>query len=87
VSLLTINNGDVRIRSIKKDTHLGGEDFDLILLDHFINKFIKKTRINIRDNRKALRKLRGAVEKVKIELSENLQTELYIENLINGEDI
>lgn len=86
MSLLSISNGDVRVKSKSGDTHLGGEDFDNILCDYFIKNYLKKTNRNIKENPRALQKLKAAVEKAKRDLSTNLQTKISIENLIDGED-
>jgi heat shock protein 5 len=69
VSLLTIDNGVFEVVATAGDTHLGGEDFDQRLLDHFIKLFKKKHNIDIAKDAKAMQKLKGEVEKAKRELS------------------
>lgn len=58
VSLLTIDDGVFEVRATAGDTHLGGEDFDNKLVDYCIADFMKKTGIDIRNNARALRRLR-----------------------------
>lgn len=54
VSLLTISNGEVKVRSTNGDTHLGGEDFDHILCEYFIKQYKKKKGKDIKENARAL---------------------------------
>lgn len=86
VSLLTIDGGVFEVLATAGDTHLGGEDFDQRLLDHFIKLFKKKNNIDISKDAKAMQKLKGEVEKAKRELSSVTQTKINIENLIEGID-
>lgn len=86
VSLLTIDNGVFEVVATAGDTHLGGEDFDQRLLDHFIKLFKKKNNVDISKDAKAMQKLKGEVEKAKRELSSVTQTKINIENLIEGID-
>ncbi len=86
VSLLTVTNGEVKVRSTNGDTHLGGEDFDQKLCEHFIKQYNKKTGKDIKTNPRALQKLKIEVEKAKRELSFQHSTKISIENLHDGED-
>jgi heat shock protein 5 len=86
VSLLTIDGGVFEVVATAGDTHLGGEDFDQRLLDHFIKTFKKKHNVDIAKDLKAMQKLKGEVEKAKRELSSVTQTKINIENLIEGID-
>merc|ERR1712132_4519 len=65
VSILTIDDGIFEVKSTAGDTHLGGEDFDNRLVDHFIKEFQRKHKKDITGNKRALRRLRTACEKAK----------------------
>ena len=69
VSLLTIDNGVFEVVSTNGDTHLGGEDFDQRVMDHFIKLYKKKNGKDIRKDNRAVQKLRREVEKAKRALS------------------
>ena len=86
VSLLTIDNGVFEVAATAGDTHLGGEDFDQILTEHFIKIFRKKTGKNIASDPRAMQKLKGEVEKAKRDLSNVHQTKITIEKIMDGED-
>lgn len=86
VSLLTIDNGVFEVVATSGDTHLGGEDFDQRLTEHFIKIFKKKNNKDIKDDARAFQKLRAEVEKAKRDLSSVHQTKISIENLIDGID-
>lgn len=86
VSLLTIDNGVFEVVSTNGDTHLGGEDFDQRVMEHFIKLYKKKKGKDIRKDNRAVQKLRREVEKAKRTLSTQHQTRLEIESLFDGED-
>eukprot|EP01067_Filipodium_phascolosomae_P008088 Filipodium_phascolosomae@DN679_c0_g1_i1.p1 len=87
VSLLTIDNGVFEVVATAGDTHLGGEDFDQRVMDHFIALIKKKHNgKDLREDKRGLQKLRREVEKAKRALSSTHQTRLEIEGLIDGED-
>lgn len=86
VSLLTIDNGVFEVVATNGDTHLGGEDFDHKVMEHFIKLYKKKKGKNLRDDKRAVQKLRREVEKAKRSLSTAHQTKIEIEALIDGED-
>lgn len=86
VSLLTIDNGVFEVVATNGDTHLGGEDFDQRVMDHFIKLTKKRHNKDIRSDKKALQKLRREVEKAKRDLSSTHSTKLLIENLLEGFD-
>ena len=86
VSLLTIDNGIFEVIATAGDTHLGGEDFDQRLTEHFVKVFKKKTGKDLSSDSRALQKLKGEVEKAKRDLSSVHQTKIDIENLFEGED-
>lgn len=69
VSLLTIDNGVFEVVATNGDTHLGGEDFDLRVMDHFTKLYKKKKGKDIRKDSRTLQKLRREVEKAKRALS------------------
>jgi len=86
VSLLTIDNGVFEVVSTNGDTHLGGEDFDQRVMDHFIKLYKKKKGKDLRKDNRAVQKLRREVEKAKRALSANHQTRIEVESLFEGED-
>jgi len=65
VSLLTIDDGIFEVKATAGDTHLGGSDFDHLITQHFISEFKRKHKIDISDNKKAVRRLRTAAERSK----------------------
>ena len=86
VSLLTIDNGVFEVIATSGDTHLGGEDFDQRLTEHFVKVFKKKHDVDVKSDVRALQKLKSEVEKAKRDLSSVLQVKVQIEGLINGID-
>merc|ERR1712038_1843650 len=86
VSLLTISDGVFEVLATSGDTHLGGEDFDQRVMEHFMKLIKKKTGKDIRNDNRATQKLRREVEKAKRALSSAHQTRLEIESLVDGED-
>merc|ERR1712025_1104646 len=86
VSLLTIDNGVFEVVSTNGDTHLGGEDFDQRVMEHFIKVFNKKSGKDMSKDKRSLQKLRKEVEKTKRALSSTHQARLEIEALFDGED-
>merc|ERR1719451_267735 len=86
VSMLTIDNGVFEVLATAGDTHLGGEDFDQRVMDHFIKMFDKKHNKNMRTDKRALQKLRHEVEKTKRALSSTHQARVEIEALFDGVD-
>src|SRR2546423_1117454 len=74
VSLLTIEEGIFEVKSTAGDTHLGGEDFDNRLVNHFVNEFKRKHKKDLTTNARALRRLRTACERAKRTLSSSAQT-------------
>jgi len=86
VSLLTIDNGVFEVVATNGDTHLGGEDFDNRVMEHFIKLFKKKTGKDIRKDNRAVQKLRREVEKAKRTLSTQFDTRIEIESFFDGED-
>jgi heat shock protein 5 len=86
VSLLTIDDGIFEVLATSGDTHLGGEDFDQRITDHFVKLFQKKHNVDIKTDPRALQKLKSEVEKAKRDLSSVIQTKITIEGLIDGID-
>jgi len=86
VSLLHIQGGVFTVKATAGDTHLGGQDFDTNLLDHFRKEFQKKTGKDISGDARALRRLRTACERAKRTLSNATQTTVEIDSLFDGED-
>jgi len=86
VSLLSVTDGVFEVLSTNGDTHLGGEDFDQRVMEYFMKVIKKKTGKDIRQDTRALQKLRREVEKAKRALSSSHQTRIEIESLIDGED-
>merc|ERR1712038_1274415 len=86
VSLLSITEGVFEVLSTNGDTHLGGEDFDQRVMEHFFKIIKKKTGKDIRNDKTATQKLRREVEKAKRALSSAHQTRIEIESLTDGED-
>jgi len=86
VTLLTIDNGVFEVLSTNGDTHLGGEDFDQRVMEHFIKLYKKKKGKDIRSSNRAVQKLRREVEKAKRALASQHQARIEIESLFEGED-
>ena len=86
VSLLTIDNGVFEVIATAGDTHLGGEDFDQRLAEHFAKIIKKKHNVDIKQDMRALQKLKSEVEKAKRDLSSVLQVKVTIEGLVDGVD-
>ena len=87
VSILTIDEGSLfEVRSTAGDTHLGGEDFDARLVEHFTKEFQRKHKKDISGNARALRRLRTACERAKRTLSNSAQANIEIDSLFEGID-
>jgi L1 cell adhesion molecule like protein len=86
VSLLTIEDGIFEVKATAGDTHLGGEDFDNRLVDHFMGEFKRKYKKDITGNARAIRRLRTACERAKRTLSSAAQTSIEIDSLFEGID-
>lgn len=87
VSLLTIDNGVFEVVATSGDTHLGGEDFDQRVMDHFIKIIKSKTGKDVKSDKRALQKLRREVEKSKRALSSAPQVKVEIEGLMEDVDL
>ena len=86
VSVLTIDDGIFEVKSTAGDTHLGGEDFDNRMVNHFIEEFKRKNKKDISQNKRAVRRLRTACERAKRTLSSAAQTNIEIDSLHEGLD-
>lgn len=87
VSVLTIDEGSLfEVRSTAGDTHLGGEDFDNRLVDHFVAEFKRKFKKDLYGNSRALRRLRTACERAKRSLSSSTQASIEVDSLVERTD-
>ncbi|CAK8541040.1 unnamed protein product [Lathyrus sativus] len=87
VSLLTIKKNEFDVKATAGDTHLGGEDFDHRMVNHFVKEFKRKHKKDISGNSKALRRLRTACEKAKRILSFDSETAIDIDAIFEGIDL
>ena len=86
VSILSIDDGVFEVKSTAGDTHLGGEDFDNRMVEHFVKEFQRKHKKDISSNKRALRRLRTACERAKRTLSASAQANIEIDSLFEGID-
>nr|XP_043613784.1 heat shock cognate 70 kDa protein-like [Erigeron canadensis] len=87
VSIVAIDQkGKLQVKAVGGDTHLGGQDFDNVMLDHFVTQFNKKHKTDASGNLKALGRLRVACEKAKRVLSSSTETTIEIDGLHQGID-
>jgi len=86
VSILTISEGIFEVKATAGDTHLGGEDFDYRMVMHFAEEFKRKNKADLKENKKAMRRLQTACERAKRTLSSAAQASLEIDSLHNGID-
>merc|ERR1712156_346940 len=86
VSILSIDDGIFEVKATAGDTHLGGEDFDNRMVDHFTKEFLRKHKKDLTKNKRALRRLRTACERAKRTLSASAQANIEIDSLFEGDD-
>lgn len=86
VSLLSIEDGVFEVRATAGDSNLGGEDFDNLIVDWAAEEFRRKTKVEIKDNPRALRRLRTACERAKRVLSSSSQATIEVDSLGDGQD-
>jgi L1 cell adhesion molecule like protein len=86
VSILNIDDSVFEVLATAGDTHLGGEDFDTILVEHFVEEFRRKNKHDISENKKALRRLRTACERAKRTLSSATTANIEVDSLYDGID-
>jgi heat shock protein 1/8 len=88
VSLISIDDGVFEVKATSGDTHLGGEDIDNVLVEWCVQEFEKKNRnTDIKNNARALRRLRTACERAKRTLSSATQASIEVDSLIDGNDL
>jgi molecular chaperone DnaK len=78
ISILDVGDGVFQVRATSGDTFLGGDDFDLRIMDYLIEQFKKDNGVDLNNDRQALQRLKEASEKAKIELSTTMQTEINL---------
>ena len=78
ISILELGDGVFEVKSTNGDTHLGGDDFDQVIIDFLAEEFKKNEQIDLREDSMALQRLKEAAEKAKIELSSSTQTEINL---------
>lgn len=78
ISILEMHDGVFEVKSTNGDTHLGGEDFDIILVEHLLKEFKKESGMDLSKEPMAIQRIREAAEKAKIELSSTQQTEINL---------
>ena len=86
VSILRISAGNFNVKSTSGDTHLGGEDFDNLLVEHFIEDFKKRFNKDLHGNMRAIRRLRVACERAKLRLSSQTEATIEVEELVDQID-
>lgn len=86
VTLLSIEDGVFEVKATAGDSHLGGEDLDNILVDHFIQEFKRKHKKDLTTNPRSMRRLRTSCEKAKRNLSSSTQSSIEIDSLFDGID-
>ncbi len=84
ISILEMQKGVFEVKSTNGDTHLGGEDFDVVLVEYILNEFKKAEGVDLKNDRMAIQRVREAAEKAKIELSSTTQTEIYLPFITGG---
>ena len=83
---MSIEEGVYEVKATAGDTHLGGEDFDTRLVNHFAKEFKRKHKQDITENARAMRRLRTACERAKRTLSSATQASIEIDSLYEGID-
>ncbi|XP_071701188.1 heat shock cognate 70 kDa protein-like [Rutidosis leptorrhynchoides] len=87
VSVMTVEKGDIfEVKGVAGDTHLGGQDFDNLMVEHCVKEFERKSKLDLTGNERALGRLRFACEKAKRILSSTTQTSIDLECLHEGVD-
>ena len=84
VSILRIHNGEFKVLATDGDTHLGGEDFDNKLVEHFAKEFERKNGVDIRGDKKAMARIKIEVEKAKRQLSASKTVQVEVDALHGG---
>ena len=87
VSLLSIDDGIFEVKATSGDTHLGGSDFDSLMVKHFMDEFKRKNKVDLSGNKRAVRRLRTACERAKRGLSSASTASVELESLHEGIDL
>jgi len=87
VSVLTVQNTQFEVKDVRGDMHLGGEDFDNRMLNYCVQRFMRKNKMDLSMNAKALRRLRSECKRVKRSLSSAVETVIDIDSLYEGLDL
>jgi L1 cell adhesion molecule like protein len=87
ISLLSIDDGVFEVKATCGNSHLGGEDFDQRLMEHFCKEFERKYKKDFRKNARAMRRLRSACEKAKRTLSSSTKADVEIDTIFDGHDL
>ena len=88
VSLITIDEGVFEVKATSGDCHLGGEDFDNVMVDWCVQEFQRKHKgVNVKDNMRALRRLRTSCERAKRSLSSSTQATIEVDAFVDGLDL
>jgi len=86
VSILSIDDGIFEVKATAGDTHLGGEDFDNLLVQHFVTEFKRKNKLDLMESKKAVRRLKTACERAKRTLSSAATASIELDSLYEGID-
>jgi len=86
VSLLNIDSGIFEVKATAGDTHLGGEDFDNLMVQHFVQEFKKKYKLDLLESKKSIRRLKTACERAKRTLSSGNTASIELDSLYEGID-
>ena len=86
ISLLTIDDGIFEVKATAGDTHLGGSDFDNLIVQHLAQEFKRKNKVDMMENKRAVRRLRSAAESAKRTLSSSTNAIIEIDSLFDGID-
>lgn len=86
ISVLELGDGVYEVKATNGDTHLGGDDFDKVLVDYLADEFKKENNVDLRRDPQALQRLRDGAEKAKIELSSSLEAEVNLPFITQGKD-
>lgn len=78
ISILELGEGVFEVKSTNGDTHLGGDDFDQVIINYFLEEFKKVEGIDLKNDKQAMQRLKDAAEKAKIELSSSMETEVSL---------
>ncbi|MBR5624556.1 molecular chaperone DnaK [bacterium] len=86
ISILEISDGVFEVKSTNGDTHLGGDNFDQVIIDYIADEFKKENGIELRSDKMALQRLKEAAEKAKCELSSSMSTDISLPFITAGQD-